>query len=84
MAKYTLHKSNQDFILTSDEEIKKSNLYYLPRTNSVYKCEEGPTLWEKSDLIKYPGEYNEQQVYWLKAFFDTHKWINRMMIVFND
>jgi len=29
--------------ITSDEEIKEGDYYYLPRTNSVYKCIEDPT-----------------------------------------
>jgi hypothetical protein len=33
----------QNIYITSDEEIKKGDWYYLPRTNSVYKCIEDPT-----------------------------------------
>jgi hypothetical protein len=29
--------------ITSNEEIKEGDYYYLPRTNSVYKCNEDPT-----------------------------------------
>jgi len=29
--------------ITSDEEIKEEDWYYLPRTNSVHKCIEDPT-----------------------------------------
>jgi hypothetical protein len=33
----------QNIYITSDEEIKEGDYYYLPRTNSVYKCNEDPT-----------------------------------------
>jgi hypothetical protein len=33
----------QHIYITSDEEIKEGDWYYLPRTNSVYKCVEDPT-----------------------------------------
>jgi hypothetical protein len=42
----TLQRSNfinQHIYITSDEEIKEGDWYYLPRTNSVYKCVEDPT-----------------------------------------
>ena len=34
---------NQNIYITSNEEIKVGDWYYLPRTNSVYKCNEDPT-----------------------------------------
>jgi len=34
---------NVNIHITSDEEIKEEDWYYLPRTNSVYKCIEDPT-----------------------------------------
>ena len=33
----------QNIYITNDEEIKKGDWYYLPRTNSVHKCIEDPT-----------------------------------------
>jgi hypothetical protein len=33
---------NQNIYISSDEEIKVGDWYYLPRTNSVYKCVEDP------------------------------------------
>jgi hypothetical protein len=33
----------QHIYITSDEEIKEGDWYYLPRTNSVHKCIEDPT-----------------------------------------
>lgn len=33
----------QNIYITSDEEIKVGDWYYLPRTNDVYKCNEDPT-----------------------------------------
>jgi hypothetical protein len=33
----------QHIYITSDEEIKEGDYYYLPRTNSVHKCIEDPT-----------------------------------------
>jgi hypothetical protein len=38
----------------------------------------------KSNLIETPEEFNEEQVYWVGTFFDTHPWIEQMMIVFDD
>jgi|LakMenEpi03Aug12_release.lakeMendotaPanAssembly.Ray.scaffolds.fasta_scaffold00102_136 hypothetical protein len=35
---------NKHIYITSDEEIKKGDWYYLPRTNSVYKCIEATEL----------------------------------------
>jgi len=35
--------SNQHIYITSDKEIKEGDWYYIPRTNSVYKCNEDPT-----------------------------------------
>ena len=37
----TLH--SQNIYITSAEEIKVGDWYYLPRTNSVHKCIEDPT-----------------------------------------
>ena len=37
------HDNNQNIYITNDEEIKVGDWYYLPRTNSVYKCNEDPT-----------------------------------------
>lgn len=42
-SEYTLHKLPEGFILTSDEDIQIGDLYYLPRTNSIYECKEDPT-----------------------------------------
>ena len=33
----------QNIYITNDEEIKVGDWYYLPRTNSFYKCNEDPT-----------------------------------------
>lgn len=35
--------TNEYMYITFDEEIKEGDWYYLPRTNSVYKCKEDPT-----------------------------------------
>jgi len=43
MNSYTLRKLPEGFILTSDEDIQIGDLYYLPRTNSIYECKEDPT-----------------------------------------
>ena len=40
---YTLHKLPEGFVVTSGEDIQLYNFYYLPRTNSVYQCNEDPT-----------------------------------------
>jgi hypothetical protein len=34
---------NKHIYITNNEEIKEGDYYYLPRTNSVYKCNEDPT-----------------------------------------
>jgi len=38
-----LDSENQNIYITSDEEIKVGDWYYLPRTNSVHECVEDPT-----------------------------------------
>ena len=38
----SLQVTNQNIYITSDEEIKEEDWYYLPRTNSVHKCIEDP------------------------------------------
>jgi len=38
-----LQVTNQHIYITSTEEIKVGDYYYLPRTNSVHKCVEDPT-----------------------------------------
>ena len=42
------------------------------------------TYWDREELKLLPDSYNNEQLYWIQAFFDTHTWINRMMIVFDD
>jgi hypothetical protein len=54
------------------------------RNRDIVPSEDGPTFWVKSDLIETPEEFNEEQVYWVGAFFDAHPWIEQMMIVFDD
>jgi hypothetical protein len=44
---------------------------------------EGKVYWTK-DILKRPKLYNEQQVKWITAFFDTHPWIEKFMCVFDD
>jgi hypothetical protein len=39
----TINVLPQHIYITSDEEIKEGDWYYLPRINSVYKCVEDPT-----------------------------------------
>jgi hypothetical protein len=40
----TLNYQYQNIYITNDEEIKEGDWYYLPRTNSVYKCIEATEL----------------------------------------
>ena len=54
------------------------------KNNDIGPCEHGPAYWEKEDIINSPEEYNDEQVKWITAFFETHPWIERMMIVFDD
>lgn len=44
------------------------------------------SFWEKEDMInpKKSKYYDQEAVKWIKAFFETHPWIERMMIVFDD
>ena len=60
------YTTGQHIFITSDEEIKSGDWYYLPRTNSFYKCNDDPTelnlerrlgvakiiLTDNKDLIK--------------------------------
>lgn len=43
-------------------------------------------LYTKKDLLKKGAEknYSTEQYKWMKAFFDTHPFIEKIMIVFND
>lgn len=54
------------------------------REHDIVSGEIGPTFWEKEDIINSSEEYNEEQVKWITAFFETHPWIERMMVVFDD
>ena len=46
--------------------------------------DDGRAYWVKEDVIKYPKDYGEEASKWVLAFFETHPWIERMMIVFDD
>jgi hypothetical protein len=54
------------------------------RNNNIVGSE-GRVYWIKSHLdnIK-PGNYSEEQIKWVGAFFKAHPWIERMMIVFDN
>jgi hypothetical protein len=54
------------------------------RYHDICNGEFGPAYWEKEDIINSPEGYNDEQVKWITAFFETHPWIERMMIVFDD
>jgi hypothetical protein len=41
-AGFSIADGKQHIYITSDEVIKEGDWYYLPRTNSIYKCQEDP------------------------------------------
>ena len=44
----------------------------------------GKVCWIKESIIKYPEKYNPEAAKWIKAFFDAHPWMERMMVVFDN
>ncbi len=52
--------------------------------NNIGAGDNGPAFWQKVDVIKYSAEYNEEQIFWIGAFFEAHPWIEQMMVVFDD
>ena len=49
--------------------------------------DEGKVLWTRKDVMNLNGNetyITEEGSLWLKHFFNTHTWINEMMIVFDD
>lgn len=44
--------------------------------------DEGRIFWNITDFED--DDYNEAQTKWVKAFFEAHPWITKMMIVFDD
>jgi hypothetical protein len=77
---------NADMIrfIEVNSDMKWNDVCDFVKNNNIGPCEHGPAFWVKSNLIETPEEFNEEQVYWVGAFFDTHPWIEQMMIVFDD
>jgi len=91
--KKVLDQENSTFYVESNEMIafikENSNMQHneicdFVRNYDICDGEFGPAYWDKSDLINNANEYNTEQIKWVNAFFKTHPWIERMMIVFND
>jgi TPP-dependent 2-oxoacid decarboxylase len=70
--------------IDANSKMKWNDICDFVRENDICNGEYGPSFWEKNDLIENSHEYNEEQVYWVGAFFEAHPWIERMMIVFSD
>jgi len=91
--KAVLDKSHLIYYVSSSDMIKfiriNSNMEHndvckFVRDKDICDGEFGNVFWEKKDLTELPEEFNEEQLYWVGAFFESHPWIERMMIVFND
>ena len=54
------------------------------RDVNITSVNEGGSHWRKEEVTNVPEEFNSEAVKWIKAFFDAHPWMERMMIVFDD
>lgn len=82
---YTIHyvdSSTMIRFIRENSEMKDNDISKFVRDKGICDDDFGPALWEKCSLN--PEEYNEEQVYWIGAFFEAHPWIEKMMIVFNN
>jgi hypothetical protein len=76
--------SNMITFISENSEMKHNQVCDFVRERDICDGEDGLSFWEKADLIKTPEEFNEDQLYWVGAFFEAHPWIERMVIVFSD
>jgi len=76
--------SDMIHFIATNSKMEWNNVCDFVKENNICNGEYGPAFWEKEDLIKKSHEFNEEQVYWVSAFFEAHPWIERMMIVFDD
>jgi hypothetical protein len=81
---YYVDSSDLISFIEANSDMEWNDVCEFVKENDIGPGEYGPAFWEKTDLIKNPKDFNEEQVYWLGAFFDTHPWIDRMMVVFDD
>jgi len=55
---YNPFAKQQNIYITNNEEIKEGDWYYLPRTNSVYRCNESPKEVNLETKIKVNIQVN--------------------------
>lgn len=72
-----------DFI-KKNSEMEWNEVCEFVRYHNICGGDYGNAYWVKEDLVKCSKEYNENQVYWVGAFFEAHPWIERMMVVFDN
>ena len=79
---YYVDSSDMIKFIRENSKMKHNDICDFVREKNICNGEYGPSYWERDDLN--PDDYNEEQIYWIKNFFDSHPWIDRMMICFND
>lgn len=81
---YYIDSSSIIKFISNNSDMDLNDVYRFVRKHQICNDEHGPTYWDRSCLINYPYEYDDEAVKWMTMFFDTHPWINRMMVVFDD
>jgi hypothetical protein len=55
------------------------------REEGIISSDFDKTYWDKKSVESYSDELKKsQKIFWIKAFFEAHPWIERMMVVFDD
>lgn len=80
---YYVDSSNMIKFIRENSEMKHNDICDFVREKDICNNEKF-ILWTKYYLTEYPEDYNEEQLYWIGSFFNTHPWIERMMLVFRD
>ena len=80
--------SDSDMIkfIEQNSDMKWNDICEFVRKVGICSPEGEPVYWVKTDIederqAKY---YNDDQVKWVKSFFEAHPWIERMMLIFDD
>ena len=79
---YYVDSSNMIKFIRENSTMKHNDISRFVREQDICNGEYGPSFWDKSDLTERPEEFNEEQIYWVGAFFDAHPWIERMYVHF--
>jgi hypothetical protein len=90
--KQVLDKSQAIYYVDESDMVKFISINMPMARNKSYAfvrefitSEDAETVfYDKKDITDNPNSYLPDQVQWIGAFFDTHPWIDRMMVVFDD